>query len=61
MSILEQTEIQSKIAQIIERSRHHEEQFLIDSRTAASDIIQFLKKKNLIEGFFDERNSPLQN
>jgi nucleoid-associated protein YejK len=61
MSILEQTEIQSKIAQIIERSRHHEEQFLVDSRTAASDIIQFLKKKNLIEGFYDEKNLSREN
>ncbi|MCW3108262.1 MAG: hypothetical protein JWQ09_2768 [Segetibacter sp.] len=54
MSNLEQYEIQLKIAQIIERSRHHEEMFLIDSKAAASDIIQFLHKKNLIEGFYQE-------
>ncbi|MDQ6814894.1 MAG: hypothetical protein M3040_14255 [Bacteroidota bacterium] len=54
MSTLEQSEIQVKIAQIIERSRHQEEMFLIDSKTAASDIIQFLLTRNLIDGFYKE-------
>lgn len=54
MSNLEQSEIQQKIAQIIERSRHHEEMFLIDSKTAATNILEFLKKKNLLEGFYEE-------
>jgi hypothetical protein len=54
MSNLEQSEIQIKIAEIIERSRHQEERFLIDSKTAASDIIQFLYKRNLIDGFYQE-------
>ncbi|GEO09456.1 hypothetical protein [Segetibacter aerophilus] len=54
MSNLEQSEIQLKIAQIIERSRHQEERFLIDSKAAASDILQFLQKKNLIDGFYQE-------
>ena len=61
MSNIEQSEIQVKIAQIIERSRHQEERFLIDSRTAASDIIQFLVKKNLIEGLYHENILNLEN
>lgn len=54
MSNLEQHEIQVKIAEIIERSRHQEEMFLTDSKTAASDIIQFLHNKNLIADFYQE-------
>ena len=54
MSNIEQSEVQTRIAQIIERSRHQEERFLIDSKTAASDIIQFLQKKNLINGTYQE-------
>jgi hypothetical protein len=54
MSIVEQAEIQSKIAQIIERSRHHEEQLLVDSKTAALNIMRFLKNKNLLEIFYEE-------
>lgn len=61
MSTLEQSEIQVNIAQIIERSRHQEERFLIDSKTAASDIIQFLLKKNLIEGFYQENILDTEN
>ncbi len=61
MSTLEQSEIRSKIAQIIERSRHHEEMFLIDSQTAAYDIIRFLQKKNLIEGFYEEKLLNIEN
>ncbi len=61
MSSLEQNEVQLKIAQIIDRSRHHEEMFLVDSKTAASDIIQFLKKKNLIEGFYQENILDVEN
>lgn len=49
MSNFEQAEIRTKIAQIIERSRCHEELILIDSKTAAMDIIEFLIDKNLLE------------
>lgn len=61
MSNLEQYEIQQKIAQIIERSRHHEEMFLVDSKSAAADILQFLKKKNLLEGFYEESFLSMTN
>lgn len=47
MSEIQQHQIQTKIAEIIERSRHHEEMILIDSRTAASDIVNYLKKENI--------------
>jgi|GEM_PF-4429561 len=47
MSEIQQYQIQTKIAEIIERSRHHEEMILIDSKTAASDILQYLKKENI--------------
>jgi len=46
MSELEQN-IQVKIAQIIERSRHHDEMFLTDSRTAAQQILKLLQNENL--------------
>lgn len=61
MSTIEQSEIRLKIAQIIERSRHNEELFLIDSKTAASHIIQFLQKNNLIEGFYQENILHIEN
>ncbi|MCW3081412.1 hypothetical protein [Segetibacter sp.] len=61
MSNLERSEIQLKIAQIIERSRHQEERFLIDSKTAASDIMQFLYRKNLVEGFYQEEFPHFEN
>lgn len=61
MSNLEQYEIQLKIAQIIERSRHHEERFLIDSKAAAADILQFLEKKNLLEGFYQANILEVEN
>lgn len=54
MSVSEQNEIKATIAQIIERSRHQEEQFLIDSRAAAATIIEFLRKQNLVQGFFED-------
>ncbi len=54
MSNLEQSEIHVNIAQIIERSRHQDERFLVDSKSAASNIIEFLIKKNLLEGFYQE-------
>ncbi len=56
MSPFQQAEIQSKIAQIIERSRHHEEMFLVDSKTAAFDIIQFLQNNELIHALYEENN-----
>lgn len=61
MSNIERSEIQIKIAQIIERSRHQEERFLIDSKAAASDIIHFLYKKNLIDGFYQEEFPGFEN
>ena len=61
MSNLEQSEIQVQIAQIIDRSRHQEERFLIDSKTAASEIIQYLLKLNLIEGFYQDNYHTSEN
>lgn len=61
MSNLEQTEIQLNIAQIIERSRHQEEMFLIDSKAAASTIIEFLYSKNLLVGFNNEDFLKVEN
>lgn len=40
--------VKLQIEQIIERSRHQEEMFLIDSKTAASNILQYLQNENLI-------------
>lgn len=48
MSEVEKHTIRLQIEQIIERSRHQDEMFLIDSKTAASDILQLLQKENLI-------------
>ncbi|MDQ6812663.1 MAG: hypothetical protein M3040_02815 [Bacteroidota bacterium] len=48
MSEIEKHTISAQIEQIIERSRYQDEMFLIDSKTAASDILQFLQKENLI-------------
>ena len=48
MSELEKHTIRLQIEQIIERSRYEDEMFLIDSKTAASNILQYLQKENLI-------------
>ncbi|MCW3107792.1 MAG: hypothetical protein JWQ09_2298 [Segetibacter sp.] len=48
MSEIQKHIVRLQIEQIIERSRQHEERFLIDSKTAASDILQYLQKENLI-------------
>lgn len=48
MSEIEKHTIRVHIEQIIERSRYQDENFLIDSKTAASNILQFLQKENLI-------------
>ncbi|MCW3111927.1 MAG: hypothetical protein JWR18_323 [Segetibacter sp.] len=48
MSEIEKHTIRLQIEQIIERSRYQDEMFLIDSRTAATNILQFLQKENLI-------------
>ncbi len=48
MSEIEKHTVRLQIEQIIERSRYQEEMFLIDSKTAASNILQFLQKENLI-------------
>ena len=48
MSQIEQHNVQVKIAEIINRSRHHEESFLVDSKTAASDIIKYLQRENIV-------------
>lgn len=61
MSNLKQAEIQLQIAQIIDKSRHQEECFLINSKIAASEIIQFLLNMELIEGFHHEKGFNLEN
>jgi hypothetical protein len=48
MSEIENHKIRLQIEQIIERSRHKEELFLIDSKTAALNILQYLQNENLI-------------
>ena len=49
MSEIEKHTIRLQIEQIIERSRYQDEMFLVDSKTAASNILQFLQKENLIQ------------
>jgi uncharacterized protein YdaT len=39
-----------EIQQIIERSRCHEELFLLDTNTAAVNIMQYLTKEGLLTG-----------
>ncbi|MCW3081421.1 hypothetical protein [Segetibacter sp.] len=48
MSEIEKHTVRSQIEQIIERSRYQEETFLVDSKTAARNILQYLQKENLI-------------
>jgi predicted GTPase len=48
MSETDKHRVTIQIEQIIERSRHQEEMFLIDSKTAASDILDYLQKEHLI-------------
>jgi hypothetical protein len=48
MSEIQKHIVKLQIEQIIERSRHQDEMFLIDSKTAASNILQYLQKENLI-------------
>ena len=48
MSQIEQIIVQGKIAEIIETSRHGEERFFTDSKTAASNILKYLQKENFI-------------
>lgn len=48
MSDIEKHTIRLQIEQIIERSRYLDEMLLIDSKTAASNILNFLQKENLI-------------
>jgi hypothetical protein len=61
MSEHTQAQVQLKIAQIIERSRHSEEMFLIDSKTAASEIIDFLKQEDIIASVTEKMLMRLQN
>lgn len=49
MSEIEKHTIRLQIEQIIERSRYQDEMFLVDSKTAAADILNFLQKENLIQ------------
>lgn len=56
MSQMEQYNVQVKIAEIINRSRHHEESFLVDTKTAASNIIKYLQKANIMLAETEERN-----
>ena len=48
MSEIEKHNVSLQIEQIIERSRYQDEMFLIDSKTAASNILQYLQKENLL-------------
>ncbi|MDB5249376.1 MAG: hypothetical protein JWQ40_3770 [Segetibacter sp.] len=48
MSKIEQTIVQGKIAEIIDTSRHGEEMFFTDSKTAASDILKYLQNEKII-------------
>jgi len=48
MSEIENHKVKLQIEQIIERSRYHDEMFLTDSKTAASNILQYLQMENLI-------------
>jgi hypothetical protein len=54
MTANKQAQVQLEIAQIIEGSRHFEEMLLTDSKTAASKIIKFLKKENLLSSYKEE-------
>ncbi len=51
MSQIEQTIVQGKIAEIIETARHGEERFFTDSKTAASNILKYLQKENIIPNY----------
>jgi hypothetical protein len=42
-------QFQTQLEQIIERSRREEEAFLVDSKTAAENIIKFLIEKGFGE------------
>ena len=48
MAQIETHQIRQQIEQIIERSRYQDELFLIDSKTAASNILQYLQSENLL-------------
>lgn len=48
MSQIEKNIVTLQIEQIIDRARYQEEMFLIDSKTAASNILQYLQTENLI-------------
>ncbi len=48
MSDKEKHMISVQIEQIIERSRHHDERFLVDSKAAAINILHYLQQENLI-------------
>jgi hypothetical protein len=61
MSEYKHSQVQLEIAQIIERSRHQEEMFLIDSKTAATQILSFLRRENLLPSFSEEILANRQN
>ena len=48
MVIYEQKEVLLNIQQLIDRSRCSIDGFFIDSKTAASDILQYLERENII-------------
>jgi hypothetical protein len=48
MSTIEKNTVQIKIAEIINRSRCGSELFFTDSKTAASDILKYLQRENII-------------
>lgn len=54
MSQIERYNIQVKIAEIINRSRHHEENFLVDTKAAASDILKYLQTEKFVSAETEE-------
>lgn len=48
MTPIEKENIQTEIAHIIERSRHSDEMFLTDSKSAALQIMSFLQRENIL-------------
>ena len=58
MSEIEKHNVRLHIEQIIERSRFHDERFLIDSKVAAADILQFLQAERFISIEQSEINQP---
>jgi hypothetical protein len=45
---IEEHQLRLEIELIIDRSRHYEEMFLVDSKQAAFDILLYLQQQNLL-------------